>query len=683
MESQGKSKPQQKSQAPLESGAAIGQTKGSGPSSRPWPLILLEIWWQDRWSIAGLLLLGIAAWTGLLLVIPNQYRAESRVIVLPPRFLPEVRTEPLSVATANELLASATIIERVIETLKAARNAAVAAKALGQDPASWSEVRPELLASELQKLRGELFKASDEVTSDLAFVLPRLSPAELTHLVKLNESKLADLTVDDLQRNLKNSTSVDQRTAVDIKLSPLIKLTAMADDARLAQIIANVWALVFEQAYDSLSTTKTRRQYESILKQQQLSQIELQQAQEELVQFKQTHNLELYLRQIEQYSEDFRDLSRQLLNKQNALRSQAGQLKQFLLMSEALQHNGEWLGSISPYSYQPALLNDQNSTIPEAIRQLAIQTVRTRDQLQAAITEFDRFSEKFPVDLFESQRNQFRQEFIDGSGKLRAGLIRLQQLQEATESLSRRLRETSTAITLVTSPSPDAVAMIQSSAEASRSIPSFSREEINPLWSKLSEFIASTQAELDRTAAELASLEADIPLREIAYRNMQTTLTKAQLSAEVIRDNLDRWKRAHEELFAANVALTNDTFSTARNLALVEEDVRNLEAATSRTRTLIDELQNTYNTAAATQTLLESRQRAVQRRADLLFQKLQDAQTAVAEEISDVTVAARAVMPSRHFFPRRSLLLPALTLLTILVLLARSAWQNRERLVRL
>jgi uncharacterized protein involved in exopolysaccharide biosynthesis len=67
----------------------------------------------------------------------------------------------------------------------------------------------------------------------------------------------------------------------------------------------------------------------------------------------------------------------------------------------------------------------------------------------------------------------------------------------------------------------------------------------------------------------------------------------------------------------------------------------------------------------------------------LLFQKLQDAQTAVAEEISDVTVAARAVMPSRHFFPRRSLLLPALTLLTMLVLLARSAWQNRERLVRL
>ena len=66
--------------------------------------------------------------------------------------------------------------------------------------------------------------------------------------------------------------------------------------------------------------------------------------------------------------------------------------------------------------------------------------------------------------------------------------------------------------------------------------------------------------------------------------------------------------------------------------------------------------------------ILESRQKAVQRNADLLLQKLQEAQLAKDQELSDISIAAPAVMPERHFFPRRSVLLVALTLLTFAVL---------------
>jgi uncharacterized protein involved in exopolysaccharide biosynthesis len=183
--------------------------------------------------------------------------------------------------------------------------------------------------------------------------------------------------------------------------------------------------------------------------------------------------------------------------------------------------------------------------------------------------------------------------------------------------------------------------------------------------------------------AEVTLLDKEIQSREVRYREAQATVDQALISNELVRDNLDRWKRAHEELFASYVALTNDTFNTARNLALVEEEVRNLESSLERTRKLIDDLQEIYNSAAAEQNILETRQRAIQRRAELLFQKLQDAQTAIAEEVSDITIAARAVAPSRHFFPRRSLLLPAMTFLVFIFALGYATWTKRERLLTL
>jgi hypothetical protein len=54
----------------------------------------------------------------------------------------------------------------------------------------------------------------------------------------------------------------------------------------------------------------------------------------------------------------------------------------------------------------------------------------------------------------------------------------------------------------------------------------------------------------------------------------------------------------------------------------------------------------------------------------------------VAEEVSDVTVASHAVLPGRHYFPRRSLFLPALTLLSGMIILGFITWNQRLRLIR-
>ena len=97
------------------------------------------------------------------------------------------------------------------------------------------------------------------------------------------------------------------------------------------------------------------------------------------------------------------------------------------------------------------------------------------------------------------------------------------------------------------------------------------------------------------------------------------------------------------------------------------------------TKALADYYQQQYDSASAELQVLETRQKAVQKNVDLILEKLQAAQSAVTAEISDVSLAARAVTPARHYFPPRTLLMVVLTLMTFLVLtglLARNRYME-------
>ena len=86
---------------------------------------LLEIvaayWWQRRWFIAKVMGSAIVVFTILLLVVPNYYRSTATIIIMPPRFQPEVRTQPLSVMTAQTLLQTGEIYESMNTEISSAR----------------------------------------------------------------------------------------------------------------------------------------------------------------------------------------------------------------------------------------------------------------------------------------------------------------------------------------------------------------------------------------------------------------------------------------------------------------------------------------------------------------------------------------------------------------------------------
>ena len=94
---------------------------GVSPSADPWrdiPRYLLS-----RWRFIGSVMAGaVVVYAILLLLVPDQFRAQAKIIILPPRFMSEVRIEPLSVETARNLIESPEIMLQIIELVRSTRN---------------------------------------------------------------------------------------------------------------------------------------------------------------------------------------------------------------------------------------------------------------------------------------------------------------------------------------------------------------------------------------------------------------------------------------------------------------------------------------------------------------------------------------------------------------------------------
>ena len=172
----------------------------------------------------------------------------------------------------------------------------------------------------------------------------------------------------------------------------------------------------------------------------------------------------------------------------------------------------------------------------------------------------------------------------------------------------------------------------------------------------------------ERARNEVDKLSTVLPDKQAQVKVLQNDIYHAQMLESLAKEDLANWQRASRELYDVFVDTNNDIHNIARQITFLREELGHLDEQVSRTRLLAEDYQQRYNAAAAELQILESRQRAIQRNADLLLHKVQEAQIAVRQEMSDVTIAAAAVTPQKHYFPKRTLFLVVLTAVTFVLL---------------
>lgn len=648
---------------------------------------IIKYWWAKRWWLGKILAAAIVVFAIVLLLIPNRYRAEAKVIILPPKFSAEIRTEPLSVITAKNLLKSGELIDSLIKTIREAKP--YAEKFIKQygTPDKATEVLRSLGKEGVSRKLGE--KAEH-----LAPFFIKWGTQELQALVDLPKSEIDDWTIELLGQSLDCDEIIEKKTAADIKMSPLINLYAVANTGPKAQLLVNTWAGLFEKKYDEISNEKTRFQYDYILNQQKEAERELARQQQRIVEFKAKNNLDLLLREIDEYSNDYKDFLNQLVQKRHQHEVLVRKLEEQKKALKALTENGIWVGELdSKEIMNPEIAEQESSVSIHADKSFSDpyelardRTVELRSRLLYYLARLGRFQEEHPVEILNKELDQLQADYLSAVGRLRTAEARAAVLQSALASLDALLSTTERVLILFKDV-PD-----QSIAEAIRTNQpqqlktlggvQFRREEINPAWTLLLEQRAKLEAEHRQAIAELLELQPRVKQYEADVKGLQTRAYRARLAEKMLTESLESRRKSLQALLQQYLDTRNQIHDEAIQLGLLESEVRELERRTTETKNMVEALQRRYNEASAELQLMEIQLRAVQRNTDLLTQKLQDARMAIAQPVSDVTIAAFAPTPTKHFFPPRTVALLGLTFLTALALLTILARARYVELTR-
>ena len=629
--------------------------------------------WQRRFFIAKFMAATILILVVVLLLIPKKYRAECTIILIPPRFVSEVRTQSLSVPTARSLLMSGEITQQVIDLVKAGNTLLIAhAKTVGG---------PETLSQQVESGQAFDFVKIAGDNPSLSNWLAKLSAGELQALLGYDPAELEDWTVDSLVQSFSSEEIVEKKTATEVTLSPIIKLLVISDTGSRAQLLANTWAFIFEQKYDDITNSKTRRQYESIAKQQQASELELDTITSEVVAFKALNNVALYKRLLEEHSRN--------LGRFTSLRTEtAKQLADAQRMLDEMIHvnlavsdtKGSWIGYYSPTAdsnttdlavYLTNALKAPAGIGPQyvSLREKAVESLQ---MMQASMGEVEDFYLKYPVEMMEKDLAQMQSDYIASESRLRTASIRLKTLSDALAAIDDKLSSTKQFLVLSTQVPAETIgqAVATGSAADLRRLSNvqFQEERMNPVWESLQKQRAEIGSEYEQVLSEVATLEKTLPAKRTELTSLQAELYRSRMREGLMKTNLANWTEMNKELSANFTKNNSDIYTTQQLTLFLTQQLEQLDEETSRSRGLVEDFQAKIDMAEAQMQLLDTRQRAVQKNADLLLEKLQAAQLARDQELSDISIAARAVAPARHFFPRRSVFLVLLTFVTFALL---------------
>jgi uncharacterized protein involved in exopolysaccharide biosynthesis len=643
---------------------------------------LLEIvaayWWQRRWFIAKVMGSAIVVFTILLLLVPNYYRSTATIIIMPPRFQPEVRTQPLSVMTAQTLLQTGEIYESMNTEISSAREHLK--KYFKTSDPSGAQIAAFVMMSDKEKSQA----LGLPVDGFLSEYIVALSASEINGLFEFSDKDISRLTPDTLEKHLTSEETVEKKTATDVVYSPLLTLTAVAESGPKAQVLANAWAFLFEKKYEQLSRQRTQKLYESIQNQQDVSQAELDDIQTSVVRYQAQHNIELYGRQIAEHSKLLEQFNTEMLEKQADLDAQKVRLVQVKELLSGLENQGGWVGELRYDATEngglAAPLLDEMTTFSETTTGTRIaaglrkQTLQSRNRLLAAMQRSQEFYRDQPLAMLENQLNQQQKDYTDAVSRLETDMTKKSVLEKSLADLNSKLEQTSKSLVLSTAVPDETIGAAVMESGRNVALPRlasvhFDKEQINPEWQALMDMQVTHGQQLADVAAEITQLQKELPGRKQDLAALQSKVYDARMGESTIKRALDRFQIQNDSIFEQYTNLKDEEFELTKNSFLLEHEVAVIKNSADNVQAQVEEFQRKLNASQADLLVLQSRQRAIQKNVDLLLAKTQEAMIAVRENISDVSISARAIAPELHYFPKRSLLLAVMTFVTAVILL--------------
>lgn len=635
-------------------------------------------WWLRRWFIIGSVLIAGVLFAAVLLNIPKSFRAQASVIVMPPRFVPEVRTQPLTVNTAQELLNTPELHQQVIVTLRRQHDLALRLN-------NGSREYDVMVLDGLAAMSVAEIVSRTGATDEEAAVLAELDRTEIQGLLDFKTEELAELNVDAVGEMLTSKETVEKKTASDLVFSPMLKLYGVSDTGSKAQVLANTWARLFEKKYDLVARRQTEKLNASLETLQREGQQDLESIQKELVEYRLQHNQDLVQRQIKDYSDAYSSITVTLVSKRDSLSAfEAGSRGHAEILRALETDGGSWIGSPGvrlsagnsgtdePFDFLDSPRITEDLATSSSI--LAHETLRNRIDLQNSLDQIARFQAENPVELLKADEARYREDYLEQKSKYYESAVEKNVLLNSLKGIDSDLAGTSRVVELIGSLPDETIGDALISGDSRRveraGALKLQKEILNPVWKTLSKNRVQLNQELLLVQARIAELDDWLPKEEKEVARISQRVFRVQQAEKLAINQLSRHENLNQLLYQQYEISKRDYLNCVLQATIIREEIISLEQMLAQIREDIEVLRAAYENAESAIEVMELRKNAIGEQAELLTQKLQASLVAIGEDVTDVTIAAKAVAPARHFFPPRTVLVLGAMFLTAAIIMA-------------
>lgn len=480
----------------------------------------------------------------------------------------------------------------------------------------------------------------------------------------LQKLKIKDVQIEQLQRNLKTSTVVEERGLNQRSYSPIVKLSARAKTPQLAAKIANTWADLFVKRNTLLTSEGSEMSYEFLTTQYDVTNTQLLKAEEDLKKFRNDTQLELIKTEIGTYISKLESFRGTIKDLQYDLDTKRRRLERLQAAIQAEEMDGKWIGLITPdrsysdFLKQKSMYNAQQAD-PTALYFRA-QTLEAKSNLIYAQEKLRIFLETNKLVQLKDELETSRKDFINTKVEYTKNNITVMSLETTLLIVKSNLEKTPKTISLSKGLSSEALWNLAISGKTTNQQQlndlAIKTEEQNPEYLALQQKYIDLQAQYDTLKPRQDTLKSKMNELDDTVRSLDTLVESLNIQKNRLESQ-------------ATLALTAYN-QVSQRYANAKAEVNSLEVEVDQLKSRLNETVNAANTLSGTVQSLQSniyngemssdqKNRLVQTirsTFDMLSKEVEKAKLAKSSQISEIRIAAKAVPPQQRVSPKRSLI---------------------------
>jgi uncharacterized protein involved in exopolysaccharide biosynthesis len=587
---------------------------------------LKELWRRRMTVVAATFLVALAT-AVVSLLIPKVYQATGQLIVLPPRFKPELASQTPEVKTCQMLLGSPAVLRELQRWL-------VDAREVLNNLASGERMTPDNIEG-IRTMTAAQIQVQTGCDAAVAEYVDKLDAAGLEGLAEFQLKKLREMTLEDLGELVRSEVAEEKKTAIDIIYSPIIVLRARGRTGPQAALLANTWSAVFLKVYSDL----VRRDIESSQKYISTEATRLQkdrgQLQDEIRKFRQRYNTEFLTSQMEAATRDFSELQSDLARQRLELDSATSRMATLAQTLRAIEDDGTWIGATT------ATAAAEKPGVAGADRAMRLNVLSSVQRLHRAAAELEAFSAQNDLDTLRKKRERAQIDLLNFDSQLKQDTVKADEIAKALEAARLRLEKTSPTITVRRPSAGGGAGPV---------------EVVNPVWEDIQQERLRLEIENARVTAGRAKLEPYVKELEAAIRGGEAQVGRLEVERNRLRNALELAQNEYDGYQQAYGRLKREMYDTAEKIGPVRSRVAQIEANATGVRARIADAQSSITAGQTGMAQLQTKDDTLARYVTMTLEKQHEAQLAVAQPGLDVKVASDAIAPKKKIWPQRTLM---------------------------